>query len=224
MKLPLFNQIKLCTKISLTIFLVTCFWFYYLCINDGYMDSISFDDGSLYYSLSKDGDCSLKIEGKINSLLEVAFKDVLKKPENDRCKSYKLSLNSGGGNLGIAMEIGDIVLSKKMTTIALDKCKSACMYLFISGHTRIASKYSILGLHQSIDIKSKACSTPEKDKKDNPNYSKTLEHYVDIRLGSKTGKFFRYKDNVASCKEMLHVDKEEFLKKGIITELIAESE
>lgn len=204
--------------------MVTCFWFYYLFINDGYMDSISYDHGSLYYSLPKDGDCSLKIDGKINSLLEVAFKDVLKKPENDRCKSYKLSLNSGGGNLGIAMEIGDIVLSTKMTTIALDKCKSACMYLFISGHTRIAYKYSILGMHQSIDIKSKACSLPEKDKKDNPNYFKVLEHYVDIRLGTKAGKFFRYKDNVASCKEMLHVDNEEFLLKGIITELVAQSE
>jgi ATP-dependent protease ClpP protease subunit len=219
---PLFNT-KLLTKILLNICLISCFWFYHLCINEGYEDSIHYDDGSLYYSLPKYGDCSFKIEGKINSLLENTFKDILKKPENDRCKSYKLNLNSGGGNLGIAMEIGDIVLSKRMTTIVLDKCKSACMYLFISGHTRIASKYSILGLHQSIDIKSKACSTPEKNNQDNSDYFKTLEHYVDIRLGAKTGKFFMYKDNVASCKEMLHVDNEEFLQKGIITELTSEA-
>ena len=75
-------------------------------------------------------------------------------------------------------------------------------------------------MHQSKNIKSGKCETPNDVPKDNPNFFISLQKYAIKRLGEKAGKFFTAKDNVASCNEMLQIDKEEFLKEGIITELV----
>ena len=39
-------------------------------------------------------------------------------------------------------------------------------------------------------------------------------------LGAKSGKFFSSRDNVATCKEMLVIDNEEFYKNGVIIKLL----
>ena len=184
-----------------------------------YIHSINYGKGTLYYNLKNGGECSLEIDGQINTALENAFHEILKKSGAYDCKSYEVSLDSGGGNLAIAMRLGDIIKSKDMRTTVLDKCKSSCMYLFISGKTRIASKHSILGMHQSADVDTGACITPASIPKHNPDYFKGLQQYVDARLGSKAGKFYTNKDNLAGCNEMLQIDNAEFLKEGVITEL-----
>jgi len=184
-----------------------------------YIHSINYGKGTLYYNLNNGGECSLEIDGQINASLEKVFQDVLKKSELYECKSYGVSLNSGGGNVAVAMRLGDIIKSKKMRTTVLDKCKSSCMYLFISGQTRIASKHSFLGMHQSVDLDTGACITPFNIPKNNSEYFKGLQRYIDARLGSKAGRYYAGKDNEAGCNEMLQIDNEEFLKEGIITEL-----
>jgi len=184
-----------------------------------YIHSINYSKGTLYYNLNNSGECSLEIDGQINASLENAFQDILKKSEPYDCKSYGVSLNSGGGNVAVAMRLGDIIKTKNMTTTVLDKCKSSCMHLFISGQTRIASKHSILGMHQPADVDTGACITPASIPKNNPAYFKGLQQYVDARLGSKAGKFYANKDNLAGCNEMLQINNEEFQKEGIITKL-----
>ena len=191
----------------------------YIFVLTNYFHSINYGKGTLYYNFNKGGECSLEIDGKINGSLEDAFHDILKKSGQYDCKSYQLSLNSGGGNMAIAMRLGDIIKSKDMTTIVLDKCKSSCMYLFISGKTRIASKYSVLGMHQPADVDTGVCITPISIPKNNPDYFKGLRQYVDARLGHKAGEFYTNKDNLASCKEMLQIDNEEFQRNGIIKTL-----
>jgi ATP-dependent protease ClpP protease subunit len=131
-----------------------------------------------------------------------------------------LELNSGGGNLAVALDLGNIIKMRKMTTIALNRCKSSCVYLFISGEQRIASKHTVFGMHKGRNTKSGECSNPSHPPKDNPNFFSDLQKYAATRLGKKAGKFFTAKENVANCNEMLQIDNEEFLKEGIITELV----
>lgn len=191
----------------------------YIFVLTNYFHTINYGNGTLYYNFNKSGECSLEIDGQINAALEDAFNDILKKSERYDCKSYGVSLNSSGGNLAITLRLGDIIRSKNMTTTVLDKCKSSCMYLFISGKIRIASKYSILGMHQSKNTKSGECSTPANIPKDKPNFFRGLRDYAVKRLGQKAGEFFTAKDNLAGCNEMLLIDNEEFQREGIISTL-----
>jgi membrane-bound ClpP family serine protease len=219
LKLPPLPTVRFRTTILLGILALASMGTYFIFINHGYLHITRYDKGTLYYSLLRSGECKLKIDGEINDSLINAFDEVIKKAEHSSCDSYEVELNSLGGNLAVALDIGNIIKMKKMTTIALNRCKSSCMYLFISGETRIASKHTIFGMHQSRNIRSEKCATPNDVPKDNPNFFISLQEYAIKRLGEKAGKFFTAKDNVASCNEMLQIDNEEFLREGIINQL-----
>ena len=220
MKLPFKESpLKPIKSALAVIFLLIIGGLLYIFVLTNYIHSINYGKGTLYYNLNKGGECSLEIDGEINNSLEDAFHDILKKSEQHDCKSYRLSLNSGGGNMAIAMRLGDIIKSKDMTTTVLDKCKSSCMYLFISGKTRITSKHSVLGMHQPRNLDTGECTTLTKISRNNTDSLREHQQYIDARLGTKAGEFYANKDNLASCNEMLQIDNEEFLKEGIITEL-----
>ena len=219
MKLPPLPTIRLRTKILLGILAIASVGTYYIFINHGYLHTTSYDKGTLYYSFLRSGECELKIDGEINDPLINAFDEVMKKADHSGCSSYELELNSGGGNLAVALDLGNIIKMRKMTTVALNRCKSGCVYLFISGEKRIASKHTVFGMHKGRNTKSGECATPNTVSKDDPSYFTDLQEYVVKRLGQKAGEFFTAKDNVASCNEMLQIDNEEFLKEGIINKL-----
>ena len=219
MKLPSLSKSRLRTKILVGVLVLASVCSYYIFINHGYLHTTRYDKGTLYYSLHRSGECELKIDGKINDPLINAFDEVMKKADHSGCSSYELELNSGGGNLAVALDLGNIIKMRKMTTIALNRCKSGCVYLFISGEHRIASKHTVFGMHKGRNTKSGECATPKTVSKDDPSYFTDLQEYVVKRLGGRAGKFFVAKENVASCNEMLQIDNEEFLKEGIITEL-----
>ncbi|MDH6240857.1 MULTISPECIES: hypothetical protein [Polynucleobacter] len=219
MKLPSPPKIRLRTKILVGIFVLASVGSYYIFINHGYLHSTRYDKGTLYYSLHRSGECELKIDGKINDSLINAFDEVMKKADHSGCSSYELQLNSGGGNLAVALDLGNIIKMRKMTTIALNRCKSGCVYLFISGEQRIASKHTVFGMHKGRNTKSGECANPSHPPTDSPNFFSDLQKYADKRLGKKAGKFFVAKENVAGCNEMLQIDNEEFQRNGIINTL-----
>ena len=219
MKLPLLPKIRLRTKILLGTLAIASVGSYYIFINQGYLHATGYDKGTLYFSLLRSGECELKIDGKINSSLINAFDEVMKKADHSGCSSYQLELNSGGGNLAVALDLGNIIKMRKMTTIALNRCKSSCIYLFISGEQRIASKHTVFGMHKGKNTKSQECATPNTVSKDDPSYFTDLQEYVVKRLGKKAGAFFVAKENVAGCNEMLQIDNEEFQRNGIINTL-----
>ena len=192
------------------------FWF----LDNGYSRSNYYGGGTIFYTIINKGECNLKIDGDINEALERSFSDLVKESVYSGCKSYQLTLNSSGGNLGIALFLGNLIRDKKMTTVVLDRCKSACLYLFISGVNRVASKNSVLGVHQAIDSESKECINPKLRTKSNMDFFNGLLEFSQEMLGDKSGKFFISKENIAGCKEMLQVDNAEFLKEGVINKLI----
>ena len=178
MKLPFdYHPLGSPRRIFIAICLINLIGFLYFYYAHLYTHSISYYMGTLSYKFNHSASCNLKIDGKINDALKDIFVDVLQKSKTYDCKSYELELNSGGGNLGIALDIGDIIKSKGMTTKVLEKCESSCIYLFISGQMRIASKYSIIGMHQSKDVKSGKCAVPGHPPKDNPNFFRGLKEY-----------------------------------------------
>jgi hypothetical protein len=187
--------------------------------DDGYRHSNYYGEGTLSFTIVDKGECRLKINGDINKSLEQNFKEIFDQSAKSDCKSYQLILNSNGGNIGVALTLGDLIREKKMTTIVQQRCKSACLYLFISGETRIVSKYAVLGMHQAIDIQTKECINPKLNTKDNRDFHKGLLQYSQEKLGSKAGKFFNSKENIADCREMLEINNKEFLEVGIITNL-----
>jgi hypothetical protein len=205
-------------KKILLLFLASIFsgaW-YLISINE-YGPGFSYGGGDFHFKRHDDGVCKLKIDGRFNFALEELFNKSIKELEKYRCKTYTLELLSGGGILGVALRIGDIVKEKKMTTIVLENCKSACMYVFIAGQSRVASEEASLGLHQAIDVETKKCIDPNQRTKDNITFFKSVRAYINNKLGSKSGYFFSSKDNLASCNEMLILDNKELYKKGVIT-------
>jgi len=219
LKLPPLPTIRLRTKILLGILAIASVGTHYIFINHGYLHTTRYDKGTLYYSFLRSGECELKIDGEINSSLINIFDDVIKKADHSGCSSYQLELNSGGGNLAVALDLGNIIKMRKMTTIALNRCKSSCLYLFISGEHRIASKHTVFGMHKGKNNQSGVCATPNTVSKDDPSYFKDLQEYVVKRLGKKATAFFTTKENVAGCNEMLQIDNEEFQREGIISTL-----
>ena len=205
----------------LTFILLAGFSWYLIEINE-FGPGFSYWDGDFYYKRHDEGVCKLKIDGKFSIALEESFNKGIKSLDDAGCESYVLALNSSGGLLGVAMRIGSIVKEKKMTTIVLDKCKSACMFVFIAGQSRIANKESSLGLHQGADIDTKECIDPKVNSKDNRDFFSRMSSYTNDMLGAKVGGFFRSKDNVATCNEMLVLDNQELYKKGVITKLISD--
>ena len=190
--------------------------------DDGYSHSNYYGEGTLLYTIVNKGECKIKIQGDINVALERSFLDLIKESEESGCLSYFLTLNSNGGKVGISLKLGDLIREKKMTTIVLERCKSACLYLFISGTTRIAHKNSVLGMHQAVDYKSKECINPKLNTKSSRDFYIGLFEFAKEKLGAKAGKFFINKNNTAGCREMLEVDNNEFLNEGVINKLIDE--
>jgi membrane-bound ClpP family serine protease len=205
-------------SIPLVLLAALLFWY----TDDGYSHSNYYGEGTLYYTIVNKGECNVKIKGDINDALERNFSDFIKESEESGCLSYLLTLNSNGGTVGISLKLGNLIREKKMTTIVLERCKSSCLYLFISGTTRIAHKNSVLGMHQAVDYKSKECINPKLNTKNSRDFYVGLFEFAKEKLGAKAGKFFISKNNTAGCREMLEVDNNEFLKEGVINKLIVE--
>jgi hypothetical protein len=202
----------------ITIVFLATLWIWYA--DDGYKHSNYYGQGTTSFTFINNGECKIKINGDISDSLENNFKELLKESVDANCKSYELTLKSHGVNIWNALQLGEVIRDKKMTTIVVDYCKSACLYLFISGETRVAHKNSVLGMHQAIDYKSKECINPKLHTKSNSDFFKGLLEFSQEMLGDKTGKFFSSKENIAGCREMLEVDNQEFFKEGVINKLI----
>jgi ATP-dependent protease ClpP protease subunit len=59
-----------------------------------------------------------------------------------------LELNSPGGDVMEAIEIGKLVRARSMFTAALRECSSACVFILVSGVTRAVSDEARIGLHR----------------------------------------------------------------------------
>jgi hypothetical protein len=85
----------------------------------------------------------LHIDGTITATVAERFQALISKhPEVDQ-----ISITSDGGRTHAALEIASIITKRKLSTVAIDECSSACTLIFLAGKTRALDAYSALGFH-----------------------------------------------------------------------------
>lgn len=86
---------------------------------------------------------TLHIDGTITAKVAERFQALINKhPEVDQ-----ISITSDGGRTHAAVEIASIITKRKLSTVAIGECSSACTLIFIAGKTRALDANSALGFH-----------------------------------------------------------------------------
>lgn len=101
-----------------------------------FLISFSFSKPLVAMEIIKKGDTAL-LQGGIKSGDEIKFKEFINDPTNSNIKIIKL--NSSGGFVIPARDIGRLIRSKNLSTIVdgkTDNCASACTVIFGSGIKR----------------------------------------------------------------------------------------
>ena len=88
-----------------------------------------------------------KIEYEEDELFIAALEKLAE--ENYKIKLNSIVLNSAGGNVTAAINIGETIRAKKLNTYVSPSaiCTSSCVYVFIGGVVRMA--YGLIGVHRS---------------------------------------------------------------------------
>lgn len=85
----------------------------------------------------------LHIDGHLTINLAEAFTALINKhPDVDQ-----ISMTSPGGRLDTALQIASIISERKLSTVVVGECSSACTIIFLSGKIRMFDINSTLGFH-----------------------------------------------------------------------------
>jgi hypothetical protein len=102
----------------------------------------------------EDGICSISITGRVDQYMLAEFQKQNDLLRNWPCLEKQVILNSLGGVVEVAYQIGNIVRSAGYNTLVKvnDQCNSACTLIFIAGLERTVedlgnSRYSKIGFH-----------------------------------------------------------------------------
>jgi len=95
--------------------------------------------------------CILTIQGEIDNNTPTQLTSRYKSLRNgkpEQCKKIFLEIDSNGGNVEAAMNVGNFLRQKKITTIISRdaSCASACVLVFIGGVNRLCA--GNIGLHR----------------------------------------------------------------------------
>ena len=93
-------------------------------------------------TLNVDGN-NLHIDGLITDDVAEAFKALI----DTHPEVTQISMFSGGGRLDAAEAIASIISKRKLNTLVVQECSSACTIIFLSGKIRIFDIGSKLGFH-----------------------------------------------------------------------------
>jgi hypothetical protein len=85
----------------------------------------------------------LHIDGHLTINLAKAFTALI----NKHTDVTQISITSPGGRLDTALQIASIISERKLNTVVVGKCSSACTIIFLSGKTRMLDVNSTLGFH-----------------------------------------------------------------------------
>ena len=92
--------------------------------------------GGVIQALKKESTCYISITGKIQNDIESNFDKALNQLKGSDCTETLVLLNSRGGNLKIAIKLGQMIRSRAMDTQIDGECDSACGFIFVAGVKR----------------------------------------------------------------------------------------
>jgi ATP-dependent protease ClpP protease subunit len=111
---------------------------------------VSYDQGRYVIARSADGNCVVGLQGTITKAAISRFDDVIKQSAGMGCTNPFLLLESPGGVLFEALDLGNEVRRAGLRTITRSACASACALIFMGGAERIlVGSAARIGLHQS---------------------------------------------------------------------------
>ena len=84
-----------------------------------------------------------------DQMVEIEDVDSLKMILSNGNVFSKIVLTSGGGDVGAAYEISNLIIDSELNTEVFNHCESACTILFLAGKKRTFSEGGMLGFHQT---------------------------------------------------------------------------
>jgi ATP-dependent protease ClpP protease subunit len=113
-------------------------------------DVVAYKGGRFVIARASDGTCVVGLQGAITTDAAPRFRDVILKAAAAGCEKPWLLLESPGGLLFDALDLGLEIRRAGFRTIARSSCASACSMLFVAGSERIlVGSGARIGLHQS---------------------------------------------------------------------------
>jgi hypothetical protein len=110
---------------------------------------ISYKGGRFVIARSSDGTCVVALQGTITRDAASRFDDVIRKGAGLGCSNPWLLLESPGGLLFEALDLGIEVRRAGFRTITRSACASACAIIFLGGPERmLVGSRARIGLHQ----------------------------------------------------------------------------
>lgn len=103
--------------------------------------------GNLFVETSDDGSQFLVLDGEITAETSYTFLSLIEQADVEGL----VIAQSPGGDLLAAHQIGRAIKQKRINTIVLVNCISACVDIFIAGDIREMTDIAELGLHAATD-------------------------------------------------------------------------
>jgi hypothetical protein len=184
-------------------------------------DHTHFYDGGQLSAYINQEQCILLLNGEINSDLERLIGLALAELSAKQCKQKIVLLQSHGGDVHSAMQIGRLLRKNQIITHINEVCDSACGLVFIGGSQRtvsLAASYkdgSRIGIHQvkSFSGLRHCLATREV----NPLLLGEIKSYLRTMLPKEGADFYYRALMTAPCVGMEYLSADFLLKKGIAT-------
>lgn len=103
--------------------------------------------GNLFIETSESGDQFLVLDGEITSKTSYVFQSMVEQADVEGL----VIAQSPGGDLLASHQMGRTIHERRMNTVVLVSCISACVDVFIAGHTREMTDIAELGLHSATE-------------------------------------------------------------------------
>ncbi len=103
--------------------------------------------GNLFVETAANGDQYLVLDGEISERTAYVFQSVIEQADVEGL----VIAQSPGGDLLASHQIGRAIKARKINTIVLVNCISACVDIFIAGDIREMTDIAELGLHSATD-------------------------------------------------------------------------
>lgn len=182
-------------------------------------------DGGQVTSVNMDGDCITFINGAITKSLSTVFSNVLKPANHQACREQVVLIQSHGGDIDVAMHIGQQIRDHKMSTDMHGYCESACAFIFVGGVHRYVHKTSQeqadsrLGVHQpASELLFHRCIPSETD---DPRVMQRITQYLFHMLPGAGAEDLKNLLFETSCHQIAYLDATALLQMHIATENIA---
>lgn len=112
-------------------------------------DVIAYKGGRFVIARSSNGACIVALQGIISKDAASRFDDVIQRSASLGCSNPFLLLESPGGLLFDALDLGIEIRRAGFRTITRSACASACAFIFLGGTERIlVGSLAKIGIHQ----------------------------------------------------------------------------